>query len=88
MSSPLKWEFPGGKIHNGESLRECLRRELLEELGIEAAIGHPLPPVTHHYQTFSVTLQPFVCRIVSGEITLHEHAAFAWITPQELHSLD
>ncbi|MCF6154528.1 MAG: (deoxy)nucleoside triphosphate pyrophosphohydrolase [Candidatus Brocadia sp.] len=88
MSLPLKWEFPGGKIKNGESLTECLRRELQEELGIEAAIGHPLPPVTHSYQTFSVTLHPFICTIIAGEITLHEHAAFAWLNPQELHTLD
>lgn len=88
MSLPLKWEFPGGKIKDGESLSECLKRELLEELGIETAIDHPLPPVTHNYQTFSVTLHPCVCRIVSGEITLHEHVALAWLTPRELHTLD
>lgn len=88
MSLPLKWEFPGGKIHHGESPGECLRRELQEELGIEAAIGHPLPSVTHSYQTFSVTLHPFVGSIVAGEITLHEHAALAWLTPPELHTLD
>lgn len=88
MSLPLKWEFPGGKIHNEESLSECLRRELQEELGIDAAIGHPLPPVTHQYQTFSVALHPFVCNIISGEITLHEHVALAWLTPGELHTLD
>ncbi|MFO0792780.1 MAG: (deoxy)nucleoside triphosphate pyrophosphohydrolase [Candidatus Brocadiaceae bacterium] len=88
MSLPLKWEFPGGKINNGESLIGCLKRELQEELGIEAAIGHPLPVVTHRYQTFLVTLHPFICRIVYGEITLHEHVALAWLTPQELHTLD
>ncbi|MFO0792771.1 MAG: (deoxy)nucleoside triphosphate pyrophosphohydrolase [Candidatus Brocadiaceae bacterium] len=88
MSLPLKWEFPGGKINNGESLIECLKRELQEELGIEAAIGHLLPPVTHRYQTFLVTLHPFICKIIAGEITLHEHIALAWLTPQELHTLD
>lgn len=88
MSLPLKWEFPGGKIKNGESLTECLKRELREELDIEASISHSLSPVTYNYQTFSVTLHPFICRIVSGEITLHEHAALAWLTPMELHTLD
>lgn len=88
MSLPLKWEFPGGKIKNGECITECLKRELQEELGIEAAICHSLQPVTHNYRTFSVTLHPFICRIVSGKITLHEHEALAWLTPRELHTLD
>ena len=88
MSLPLKWEFPGGKINNGESPEECLKRELSEELGIEVAVGLSLPPATHHYPTFTVTLYPFICTIVAGEITLHEHAAIAWLPPGELHTLD
>lgn len=88
MSLPLKWEFPGGKIHTGESPGECLKRELTEELGIEAEICYPLPPVTHNYQTFSVLLHPFVCSNVSGEIVLHEHTALAWLNPGELYALN
>lgn len=88
MSLPLKWEFPGGKIDEGEMPEECLKRELREELGIEVAVGKPLLPVTHHYPTFSVTLYPFICTIVSGEITLLEHAACVWLPPEMLHTLD
>jgi 8-oxo-dGTP diphosphatase len=88
MSLPMKWEFPGGKINDGESPAECLKRELLEELGIEITVGQSLPPMTHHYPTFTVTLYPFVCVIEAGEITLHEHAASAWMLPGELHTLD
>jgi 8-oxo-dGTP diphosphatase len=88
MSLPLKWEFPGGKINVGESPEECLKRELLEELGIEATIGAPLTVSTYHYPTFSVTLYPFICKMVSGEIVLHEHAAMVWLSPEELQSLD
>lgn len=88
MSLPLKWEFPGGKINKGEMPEECLKRELREELGIEASVGKPLPPVTHHYPTFSVTLYPFICTIVSGEIRLHEHVACVWLSPETLHTLD
>ena len=88
MSLPLKWEFPGGKIDEGESPEECLKRELIEELGIEVAIGRALPPITHHYPSFSVTLYPFICEIISGEITLHEHSAMVWLPREELHNLE
>lgn len=88
MSLPLKWEFPGGKINAGESPQECLRRELAEELGIEVTIGAPLTVSTHHYPAFSVTLYPFICKIASGEIVLHEHAAMALMSPEELDKLD
>lgn len=88
MSLPLKWEFPGGKIDEGESPEECLKRELYEELGIEASVGQACPPTTHHYPSFSVTLYPFICEIISGEITLHEHTAIIWLPIKELHTLD
>ena len=88
MSLPLKWEFPGGKIDPGESSEECLQRELVEEMGVRVYVGKNLPTHTHHYSAFSVTLYPFVCVIESGEITLHEHAAIAWLTPEKLHTLD
>lgn len=88
MNLPLKWEFPGGKIDPGESPEQCLRRELVEELGIHIHIVQSLPPITHQYPTFVVTLYPFVCAIESGEIVLHEHAALTWLPPDELHTLD
>lgn len=88
MSLPLKWEFPGGKINDGESPEECLKRELHEELGVEVSVGQSLPVTTHHYPSFSVTLHPFICKIVSGEITLHEHNAIVWLPMEELHTLD
>lgn len=88
MSLPLKWEFPGGKIDSSELPKDCLQRELIEELGLNISIGYKLPLHTHNYHTFTVTLYPFICTIESGELTLHEHAAFAWLTPEELHVLD
>jgi 8-oxo-dGTP diphosphatase len=88
MSFPLKWEFPGGKIKEGESPEDCLSRELIEEMDIYPAVGRPLPPSTHHYDEFTVTLFPFVCSIRSGTITLHEHAAVTWLPPLDLASLD
>jgi len=88
MSLPLKWEFPGGKIREGETPADCLQRELREELGITAAVVEALSPTTHHYASFSVTLHPFRCAEPSGPITLHEHAALAWVAPADLLSLD
>jgi len=88
MSMPLKWEFPGGKIMEGESPEVCLTRELIEEMSIHVAVNSPLPPTTHHYPAFTVTLFPFVCSIRSGTVTLHEHAAVTWLPPGDLSSLD
>ena len=87
-SLPLKWEFPGGKIDPGESPEACVKRELLEEMGISIFIRAALPPSTHFYSDFSVTLYPLVCTIASGKITLHEHAAISWVSPEELSGLD
>ena len=88
MSLPLKWEFPGGKIDPGESAAVCLQRELVEEMNVRINVGRPLATVTHHYLDFTVTLYPFICSISSGEITLHEHEAIAWLSPDQLPALD
>ena len=88
MTLPLKWEFPGGKIEAGESPEECLIRELMEELGVSVRIGSALPPATHRYPDFTVTLYPFICRLAGGTITMHEHHALKWIEPERLSELD
>lgn len=88
MSLPLKWEFPGGKIRSGETPDACLRRELNEELGIVVSVYEALPPATHRYPAFAVTLHPFRCAIEAGGITLNEHAAVRWLAPAELPGLD
>ena len=88
MNLPLKWEFPGGKIHQNESPEQCVVREVAEELDLRIPVGRSLSPVSHDYPDFSVTLHPFICAIVSGELTLHEHKALRWLLPHELSSLD
>lgn len=88
MSLPLKWEFPGGKLEPGESLQDCLLRELREELGVAVRVGQGLEPVTHRYPNMTVTLHPFRCDQLSGELTLHEHRASCWLPPHRLAELD
>ena len=88
MNLPLKWEFPGGKIDQGEQPEQCVVREVTEELHIQITVDRSLPPVSHDYADFSVMLYPFICTIAAGEITLHEHKASLWLSPQDLRTLD
>lgn len=88
MRMPLRWEFPGGKIEPGETAEAGLRRELVEELGIAIRIRRAIPPHTHRYPTFTVTLYPFVCTVAAGEIVLAEHRRIIWLPPERLHELD
>ncbi len=87
MTHPLKWEFPGGKIQEGETPQQCLRRELQEELGIDVVMCRELPRITHAYPEFSITLFPFLCVITAGALTLREHAAVEWVLPQDIKHL-
>lgn len=78
------WEFPGGKREPGESLRECLRREIREELGIEIEVGEQLGTVRHAYTHFRITLYVFACRHLGGEPRAIGCAEWAWVTLDDL----
>ncbi len=88
MSTPLKWEFPGGKVEPEESPEQCLVRELVEELNIRVEPVHKLDPQPYQYPDFSIRLLPFVARLISGQIVLHEHLDYQWLTIEELPHLD
>jgi 8-oxo-dGTP diphosphatase len=88
MSHPLKWEFPGGKIRQGESLEECLVREIDEEMGVKVIIANPLRPSTYRYSSVTVTLYPFICFLNQEEPVPLEHAALKWLPLEQLHVLD
>ena len=83
-----KWEFPGGKLEPGESAETCIAREIFEELEIVILPIRELTPVTHTYEDFTIRLQPFICKWLSGNIKLHEHTAVKLLPPAELEKLD
>ncbi|MBA3533218.1 MAG: A/G-specific adenine glycosylase [Ardenticatenales bacterium] len=78
------WEFPGGKCEPGESLAECLQRELREELAIEVEVGEELVVVEHGYTHFSITLHALHCTHMAGEPTPLAVADCRWVTLAEL----
>jgi mutator protein MutT len=81
------WEFPGGKRERGESLEDCLRRELREELGIEITPPQHCQVVTHVYPDRTVELHFYRCAILSGQPQTLQCEAFTWGTPDELAAL-
>jgi 8-oxo-dGTP diphosphatase len=78
------WEFPGGKVERDEELTAALRRELLEELGVETQIGAELQRVVHAYPDRDVRLHFYEATILSGEPKPIEAADLRWIKPAEL----
>ncbi len=85
---PLKWEFPGGKVNEGEPPEECIIREIREELSMDLIICHRLEDVEYDYGIKQVRLMPFVCDSLDDLPLLSEHRAFRWIDPGRLLEID
>jgi 8-oxo-dGTP diphosphatase len=83
-----KFEFPGGKIEQGETQIEALKRELLEELNISANIKSFYFTVVHEYPDFELTMHSYICEIDTKDITLNEHISLQWLNLNELQNLD
>lgn len=81
------WEFPGGKTEPGESPQEALVREISEELDAEIEVGDLLETVEWDYPAFHLTMDCFVCTLISESMHLNEHEAAAWLTRETLRSV-
>ena len=89
QTMPLKWEFPGGKIEDGEQPRDALRRELDEELGIDATIGDEVARIRHEYPNRTVVeLRFFVVRQYQREIENRIFRDVQWAKPEDLPAYD
>jgi mutator protein MutT len=78
------WEFPGGKLEPGETLHDCLARELMEEVGLTARPIRPLTVIEHHYPHAHIRLHPFHCQHESGEVQKLECQDARWVNPEML----
>ncbi len=82
------WEFPGGKIEEGETPQEALVREIEEELETEIEVGELLDTVEYDYPKFHLSMDCFVCKIKHGGLTLKEHEAARWLTKENLNDVE
>lgn len=88
MKLPLKWEFPGGKLEDGESEIDCVKREIKEEINIDIEVLAKLSNSIFDYGAFTINLIPFISTYVTGEIILSEHKDYKLLDKTELLNLD
>lgn len=82
------WEFPGGKIEEGEAPEVALIREIQEELAVRVEVGEQLCAVRYAYPTFNLVMQCYWCRIVEGTPALLEHKSARWLTAETLTEVE
>ena len=82
------WEFPGGKIEDGETPQEALKREIMEELDTVIEVGELIHTVEYDYPAFHLSMDCFLASIVSGELGLKEHEDARWLSMDELDDVE
>lgn len=82
------WEFPGGKIEQGETSQEALVREIEEELETKIKVNDLIDTIEYDYPNFHLYMECFWCEIIKGNLVLLEAEAAKWLTKEELYSVD
>lgn len=88
MALPNQWEFPGGKLEEGETPQEALFREIQEELGVPVEVLDFVARGEHHVKDARIVLDVYRCALISGEPEAREHAELRWLEPVELKGMD
>ena len=82
------WEFPGGKVEEGETPQDALKREIEEELETEIEVGDYLTTIEYDYPKFHLSMKCYWAKIVEGKPVLLEHEAAKWLTKETLDSVE